>query len=128
MVQIAESPKLWVVHPFIDANTLAEFIAYVKAKRSRSMSALPTVAEKAFPGFEAGSWFGFFAPKGSPESVINLINSSVNAVISQPTTRQQMIREGADPTGRTPLQFAQFTQNEFQNWKVTVLESAASVN
>jgi tripartite-type tricarboxylate transporter receptor subunit TctC len=34
------------------------------------MPDVPTVAERGFPGFEAGSWFGFFAPKGTPEPVI----------------------------------------------------------
>ncbi|MCZ7153769.1 tripartite tricarboxylate transporter substrate-binding protein, partial [Salmonella enterica] len=41
-------------------------LAVTSARRSRSLPDLPTVAEKGFPGFEAGSWFGFFAPKGTP--------------------------------------------------------------
>jgi len=31
-----------------------------------SLPDVPTVAERGFPGFEAGSWFGFFAPRGTP--------------------------------------------------------------
>lgn len=100
-------------------------IAVSSAKRSRSMPDVPTVAEKGFPGFEAGSWFGFFAPKGTPESVILALNKSVNEVISVPAIEQQMIREGADPIGGTPAQFGQFVQREFEKWKVIVLESGA---
>ena len=49
-------------------------IAVSSVRRSRSLPDVPTVIEQGFPGFEAGSWFGFFAPKGTPESVITEIN------------------------------------------------------
>ena len=58
----------------------------------------------AFPGFEAGSWFGFFAPKGTPEHVIATLNKAVNEVL--PSLEAQLVREGADPVGGTPQQFA----------------------
>lgn len=103
-------------------------IAVSSAKRSRSMPEVPTVAEKGFPGFEAGSWFGFFAPKGTPEPVIAALNKVVNEVISVPAIEQQMIREGADPIGGTPAQFSQFVQSEYKKWKTIVLESGASVD
>ena len=103
-------------------------IAVSSAKRSRSMPEVPTIAEKGFPGFEAGSWFGFFAPKGTPEQVINLINKVVNEVIDVPAIEQQLIREGADPVGGTPAQFAQFVQREYEKWKVIVQESGARVD
>jgi len=103
-------------------------IAVSSAKRSRSMPEVPTVAEKGFPGFEAGSWFGFFAPKGTPEPVIAALNKVVNEVISVPAIEHQMIREGADPTGGTPAQFSQFVQSEHKKWKTIVLESGASVD
>ncbi|MDB5929978.1 MAG: Tripartite tricarboxylate transporter family receptor [Polaromonas sp.] len=103
-------------------------IAVSSAKRSRSMPDVPTVAENGFPGFEAGSWFGFFAPRGTPESVIAGLNKAVNEVIRVPAIEQQMTREGADPTGGTPAQFSRFVQSEYRKWKDIVLESGASVD
>lgn len=91
---------------------------------SRSLSGVPTVAEKGFPGFSAGSWFGFFAPKGTPEPVIALLNQTVNEIL--PSLEEQMVREGADPVGGTPAQFGQFTQKEYEKWKVIVRESGAT--
>jgi tripartite-type tricarboxylate transporter receptor subunit TctC len=72
-------------------------IAVTSVKRSRSMPDVPTVAERGYPGFEAGSWFGVFAPKGTPEPVIAALNKAVNEAL--PSLEQQMIREGADPVG-----------------------------
>ena len=98
-------------------------IAVTSAKRSRSMPDVPTVVEKGFPGFEAGSWFGFFAPKGTPEPVIAALNKAVNEAL--PPLEAQMIREGADPVGGSPAQFGQFVQKEYEKWKVIVRDSGA---
>ncbi len=99
-------------------------LAVSSAKRSRSMPDVPTVAEKGFPGFAAGSWFGFFAPKGTPAEVIALVNKSVNDAL--PSLEAQMIREGADPVGGTPAQFGKFTREEYEKWKVIVRDSGAT--
>ena len=82
------------------------------------------MARTGFPGFAAGSWFGFFAPKGTPEAVIALLNKSVNDVL--PSLEDQMIREGADPVGGTAAQFGQFTQREYEKWKIIVRDSGAT--
>jgi tripartite-type tricarboxylate transporter receptor subunit TctC len=99
-------------------------IAVSSPKRSRSLPDIPTVAEKGFAGFSAGSWFGFFAPKGTPAPVIALLNKSVNEAL--PSLEAQMIREGADPVGGTPEQFGKFTRQEYDKWKVIVRESGAT--
>ena len=98
-------------------------IAVTSVKRSRSMPDVPTVAERGFPGFEAGSWFGFFAPRGTPEPIIAALNKAVNEAL--PPLEAQMIREGADPVGGTPAQFGQFVQKEYEKWKVIVRDSGA---
>jgi tripartite-type tricarboxylate transporter receptor subunit TctC len=99
-------------------------IAVSSARRSRSLPEVPTVADSGFPGFEAGSWFGFFAPKGTPESVIVTLNKAVNEAL--PALEAQMIREGADPVGGSPAQFGQFVQKEYEKWKLIVRDSGAS--
>lgn len=115
--------------------TIPSVIAHIKAgklraiavssvKRSRSLPEVPTIEEKGFPGFSAGSWFGFFAPKGTPAPVIALLNKSVNDVL--PSLEAQMIREGADPVGGTPVQFGKFTREEYEKWRLIVRESGAT--
>ena len=87
-------------------------LAVTSANRSRSMPDVPTVIESGFPNFEAGSWFGFFAPKGTPEAVIATVNKAVNEAL--PSLEAQLVREGADPVGGSPRQFAQFIQKEYE--------------
>ena len=100
-------------------------IAVSSLKRSRALPEIPTVAEKGFPNFEAGSWFGFFAPKGTPEAVIMAVNRAVNEMLSIPAIEQQMVAQGADPAGGPPAQFGQFIQREHDKWRVIVRESGA---
>jgi len=101
-------------------------LAVSSTKRSRSLPEVPTVEERGFPGFEAGSWFGFFAPKGTPEAVIATLNKAVNEAL--PALQEQMIREGADPVGGSPEQFRQFVMREYEKWRLVVRESGATAS
>jgi tripartite-type tricarboxylate transporter receptor subunit TctC len=113
------------VMPQIAAGRLLP-LAVSSVKRSRSLPDVPTMVEKGYAGFEAGSWFGFFAPKGTPAAVIDLLNKAVNEILDVPAIEQQLIREGADPVGGTPAQFAQFVQREHDKWRQIVRESGAT--
>jgi tripartite-type tricarboxylate transporter receptor subunit TctC len=101
-------------------------IAMSSAKRSRSLPDVPTVIENGLPGFEAGSWFGLFAPKGTPEPVIAQLNRAVNEILALPSIEKQMISEGADPVGGAAAEFGLFVQREYEKWKLVVRESGAT--
>ncbi len=119
--------------------TIPSIIAHIKAgnviaigvssaKRSRSMADVPTIAESGFPGFEAGSWFGLFAPRGTPHAVVTELNRATNEFIAERQVQTRMIEEGADPAGGSPEQFAGFVRREFEKWRGVVRESGATVD
>lgn len=112
------------VKQHIDSGALRA-VAVSSAQRSRSMPNVPTVAERGYPGFEAGSWFGFFAPKGTPPDVVATLNKAVNEIIGVPAFEAALVKEGADPVGGTPQQFGAFVQREFEKWRTVVRESGA---
>ncbi len=93
-------------------------LAVSTQQRSATLPELPTIAESGYPGFDAGSWFGFFAPKGTPQQVVDLVNREVTATL--PALNEQMLREGAEPVGGTPAQFATFIKREHDKWAVLV--------
>ena len=100
-------------------------LAVSSGKRSRSLPEVPTVAERGFPGFEYGSWFGFCAPKGTSLDIVTTLNQAVNEILAVPATEAAMVNEGADPVGGSPQQFAQFVQREFEKYRAVVRESGA---
>ena len=103
-------------------------IAVSSAKRSRSMPDVPTVADSGFPGFEAGSWFGIFAPRGTPPHVVQELNRATNDFLADRAVEQRLIEEGADPAAGTPENFQAFVRRETEKWRQVVRESGASVN
>jgi tripartite-type tricarboxylate transporter receptor subunit TctC len=103
-------------------------LAVSSAKRSRSMPDVPTVAESGFPGFEAGSWFGIFAPKGTPPEVIAALNKATNEIIAEKAVESRMVEEGADPSSGSPERFGAFVRAEFEKWRTVVRESGAQVD
>jgi tripartite-type tricarboxylate transporter receptor subunit TctC len=119
--------------------TIPSVIAHIKAgtlvaigvssvKRSRSMPDVPTIADSGFPGFEAGSWFGVFAPRGTPPDIIAAINKATNEVIAEKAVEARMVDEGADPAGGTPEKFGSFVKSEYEKWRTVVKESGAVVD
>ena len=109
----------------IRAGTLVP-IGVSTAKRSRSLPDVPTVAESGFPGFEAASWFGVFAPKGTPDAIVNELNRATNEFLKDPKVEARLVQEGADPVLISPREFAQFVAKETDKWRAVVKESGAT--
>ncbi|HSM79779.1 MAG TPA: tripartite tricarboxylate transporter substrate binding protein, partial [Bryobacteraceae bacterium] len=63
-------------------------IAVTTLKRSALLPDLPTIAEAAFPGFDANNWYGFVAPARTPGSIINLLNKEIIAVMTTPEVKE----------------------------------------
>lgn len=108
----------------IRAGTLTA-IAVSSLKRSRSLPMVPTLDESGFPEFQAGSWFGLFAPKGTPAAILAELNKSVNEILLNPEVAAKMVQEGADPVGGTAAQYAAFIKAEHDKWKAVVKASGA---
>ncbi len=115
--------------------TIPSVIAQIKAgklrplavsspNRSRSLPDVPTVAASGYPGFAAGSWFGMLAPRGTPQPIIDKLNTATAAAMVKLETR--FIAEGADPVGGSPEDFKIFIQQEYVKWKKVVTDSGAS--
>jgi tripartite-type tricarboxylate transporter receptor subunit TctC len=79
-------------------------IAYTGLKRSELFPDMPTVAESGFPGFESGSWFGWFAPAATPKPIIERIAGDVKRVISVPAFKEKFITAGGHELMATPPQ------------------------
>ena len=103
-------------------------LAVSSTHRSRSLPEVPTVADSGFPGFQAGSWVGIFAPRGTPPEVIAALNKATNEIIAEKGVESRMIDEGADPVGGSPEKFGSFVRSEFEKWRGVIRESGATAD
>jgi tripartite-type tricarboxylate transporter receptor subunit TctC len=91
-------------------------LAVTSAKRVDSAPDIPTVAESGYPGFEVVTWFGLFAPAGTPPAIVERLNHEVAEAVRHPETRKRLLELGAEPTSNSPAQYAALVKGERDTW------------
>jgi tripartite-type tricarboxylate transporter receptor subunit TctC len=91
-------------------------LAVTTLSRNRELPEVPTVAESGYPGFETVAWFGFFAPKGTPQAIVEKFAQELGEVIRAPDIRDGLIAQGSDPIGNSPAQFRIYVEDEIVKW------------
>jgi tripartite-type tricarboxylate transporter receptor subunit TctC len=95
----------------------ARAIAVTSLKPTPLVPGLPTIAESGLPGFTYENWWGLFAPAGTPASIVNTINTSVNKVLVSAEMKQLLDREGADAAPMTVAQLADLLPKEIARYR-----------
>ncbi len=114
--------------PHIKSGRL-KALAVTSRTRSPALPDVPTIEEAAgLKGFDASSWFGLFAPAGTPRAIVDKIQADVAKALAQPDVRERFVAQGADPGGNTPEQFAAFIRAETEKWTRVVKYSNAKVD
>ena len=113
--------------PYVKAKKL-KALAVTSAKRTKSLSELPTVSEAGVAGYEVTSWYGALAPAGTPAEIVKKLNADFVRTINIPQVTEKMIEAGADPVANTPEQFAAFIRSELRKWAKVVQDSGARVD
>lgn len=88
-------------------------LAIGDAQRSKLLPNAPTLAEVGYKEVVVGSWNGFFAPKGTPASVIKLLNANLNEILKEPEVVTRLATFGAEPAGGAPEVLGKTNANEY---------------
>ncbi|MFN6954294.1 MAG: Bug family tripartite tricarboxylate transporter substrate binding protein [Acetobacteraceae bacterium] len=91
-------------------------IAYTAPGEPPEGLAAPTLREAGID-FEAGLWFGMFAPAGLPQPVLATLNAAVNAALGTAEVQRLLRTEGAVPTPVSPAEFAELVRSEDARWR-----------
>lgn len=98
-------------------------IAVTSLQRTPLLPNIPTVAESGFPGFEAISWFGLFAPVGTPAPIVNKVHAAALKVAADPDMRAKFAQLGLDPVGNTPQELAHIVKTDIAKWGKVIKEA-----
>jgi tripartite-type tricarboxylate transporter receptor subunit TctC len=103
-------------------------LAVTTLKRSPFLPELPTISESGLRGFDIGTWFGVFAPAGTPPSIVARLNSEMSRALKTPVMRERLAALGAEAMPNTPGAFAAFVKTEMAKYKQIVQASGAKVD
>ena len=107
-----------VALPQVQAGTI-KAIANLSPRRSPAIPDIPTSDEGGVPGLYMSGWFGFFAPKGTPNDVIGTLNAAMAQTLADPAIRARFTQLGLDVASReqqTPEGLAAFHKAEIEKW------------
>jgi tripartite-type tricarboxylate transporter receptor subunit TctC len=90
-------------------------LAVTTATRSQALPNVPTVAE-FLPGYEASSWEGLGAPKGTPSEIVGRLNKEINAGFADPTFTARLADFGGTPLAGSPADFGRLVAEEIEKW------------
>ena len=155
MLQIASGVKLVAVHykgatpaltdviaghiqmMFISTSSAIEpwkagklkLLAVGSRQRLTRLPEIPTAAESGLAGFEAVSWFGLFAPGGTPRAVVELLNAEVRRVFQDPEFQEKVLAPNMfEPMVSSPEQFSSFIQSQAQRWGDVVRKAKVKID
>ncbi|HZN30907.1 MAG TPA: tripartite tricarboxylate transporter substrate binding protein [Xanthobacteraceae bacterium] len=88
---------------------LAKPLAVPEGQQAAALAGVPSFKEAGLPPYDARTWFGAFAPAGTPKARIEELGRHLAAVIKSPTFHERFIKLGGyDPVGNTPDEFRAF--------------------
>ena len=93
--------------------------------RSSVLPTVPTIAEAGVPGYEATIWLGIMAPKGTPPTVVNRLNTEINKVLTRPELRGEWAKQGAFPLVMKTDEFEHYLNDDIAKWERIVKISGA---
>lgn len=104
---------------YVEAGKL-RLLATCGEKRDAIFANVPTMLEAGYPTVIITGWSGLLAPAGVPREVVNRLQSEVARHLLSPELKETMTRQGAEPVGSTPEQFAAFIKSEAQKWSQVI--------
>lgn len=102
-------------------------LAVTSAKRFGLLPDIPTVAETV-PGFEVLSWYGVFAPTGTPPAIIKKLNADFAAALNSPDVKTLLATDGSEVVASSPERFSAIIRAEYARWAPVVQESGAKID
>ena len=95
-------------------------LAVTSEKRWPELPEIPTMEELGVTGFPTEVWFGLLAPAGTPPSVVDKLNATVNAGLGSSEMREGLGRLGLEPKIGTAKEFSDALAQQVKEWKAVV--------
>jgi tripartite-type tricarboxylate transporter receptor subunit TctC len=102
-------------------------LAITSRKRSPLMPELPSVEEAGVPGYEYHTWFGLWAPKGTPQPIVDKLNAEVTKALADPVVKQRIAAGAGEPSTMPLKDIEPFMKAEITKWAEVVKRAGIKV-
>jgi tripartite-type tricarboxylate transporter receptor subunit TctC len=115
-------------HADIMFDTVSALIGQVKSGQLKALAVtgkdrfpavpdVPAAIESGLlPGYDVTTWYGLFAPAGTPPAVIAKLNKTLNDSLADEAVKKRLEAVGVVVKGSTPQQFGDFLSSEYKRW------------
>lgn len=103
-------------------------LATTGLKRSEVLPDVPTVNESGVPGFEAGTWFGIYAPAKTPKDIVDKLNTETLAAIADPAIEKRLKGLGVDIIAKGPKELGDLTKSDLEKWGPIVQKAGVKLD
>ncbi len=101
--------------PFIKTGQL-KALGVTSKERIEQLPDVPTLDESGLQGYESSVWFGVVAPAGTPDNIIDKLNTEIVAIVKSDEMRKRLQDMGLNPVGSTPQAFQALIDSEKSKW------------
>ena len=98
-------------------------LAVTSAQRSPALPQVPTMMESGFKDFEAYNYFGLLATPGTPKPIVNKLHDAVVKAVASPDVVAEFEKQGMNPVGGTPEDFAKMLAEDLERWTKVIKEA-----
>ena len=98
-------------------------VAVTTPQRSPALEGVPTIAESGVPGYAAESWYGLYAPAGTPRDVVMRLNTATKRAVQSEAFRNRIEGEGLVTSAGAPEELDRYVRNEEARWSKVVKEA-----
>ena len=113
--------------PAIEGDKLRP-LAVLQTKRSELLPNVPTTAEAGYPALLSPSYYGYLAPKGTPQPIVDKLNAEINKILSQPDVLAKIKQQGAELKGGSSEDFAKLIKSTSDVYCDVIKKANITVN
>ena len=119
--------SITALRPHVNSGKL-KALGVTSANATELMPGVKSVAQQGLPGYELTAWNAVFAPKGTPQAIVMLLNVEVRKILDEPETRQSLMALGFEVTGSTPQELADRVKTEREKWSRIIRTAKITVD
>ncbi len=106
---------LQTMAPFVKSGRL-KMLAVLSEERSPAFPDVPTMRELGHPGLVVDTWYGLFAPAGTPPEIVAKLNAEVNALLELPEIQEALAKQGLKAVMDRPQRLGYLVSDELRRW------------